>query len=205
MPGPRVHLAPWCCTPGSAVSLAQWPHTRALLSVLSPCGARARLAGTRVTRLPKEQRHQTEAGCVLRPAVSRLHPWPEGASPALGLECGGVQASGMGLSCPLRPSSAPPSSHKTGSEHCLVCACVCVCACHVILDAHPQLPAKGLPGEFTTTSSHPGWESPAPPSSADVTPPISSSFLPERDPSGTVQSISSPLRRGVWGQEPQAQ
>lgn len=77
--------------------------------------------------------------------------------------------------------------------------CMCVCACHVTLDAHPQLPAKGLPSEFTTTSSHPDWESPAPPSSADVTPPISSPFLPERDPSGTVRSTSSPLRRGVWG------
>ena len=65
-------------SPSSPLVLQSWVHSlpgpvapyRGTAFVLSPCGARARLAGTRVTRLPKEQRHQTEAGCVLCPARS---------------------------------------------------------------------------------------------------------------------------------------
>lgn len=125
-------------SPSSPLVLQSWVHSlpgpvapyQGTAFVLSPCGARARLAGTRVTRLPKEQRHQTEAGCVLRPAGSAgsiLGPrglrlpsaWSAGECKPQEWACPVHSVP----PAPLRPLTrllrAPPG----------LCVCVCVCAC----------------------------------------------------------------------------
>lgn len=63
----------------------------------------------------------------------------------------------------------------------------------------PSSQQRGFPVNSQPHLHIQAGKSPAPPSSADVRPPVSSPFLPEQDPSSTVWSTSSPLRQGCVG------
>lgn len=110
-----------------------WPRTRARLSVLSPCGARAHLVGTRVIRLPRSGGIRRRRGVYWAPPGQQAPSLARGGfiRPQPGVR--GWVHKPQGWAWPVHSIPPPPLCPLTRLAQSTtwfarVCVCVCVWA-----------------------------------------------------------------------------
>ena len=167
-PGPRVRLEPWCCPPGSAVSPAQFGPVpgHGFLSLQSQSPPRWHQGD----QAAQERRRQLEvpagsAGSILgpQPAVRGWVCKPQGwAWPVLAVPPPTLRAltrPAQGTAWFARMCGRARRSRDPGLSH-----------------PPPSSQQRGFP--VNSATAHPGWGPPAPPPSADVTPPTNGPSSP---------------------------